>query len=464
MVAALALEKAPLCISPLIHPDAKAWLQKTEKLFELKQSYDEPLHLIFPHIFRHTLTSYQDLLSSLNIDFQILYAKKANKAHAFVQECARAGAGVDCASVGELMDSIRAGVLPEHIGISGPAKSKRLLVLATQLGCLVALDSLDELEHAAQIARAVGKPLRILLRLRPESQQSSRFGFSEAEFSIACERLETLPVFLMLEGLSFHLSGYDLQERAAFALEVANRIVKMQHRFPHCHTLNIGGGLPISYVSEPVWNEFLRGNSEDNFHANRRFDDFYPYYSPVSGVEALSVILTQGQGEGSLRDFLHQHGLTILLEPGRALLDQAGMTLFSVQGLKDRGNYSIATVDGTSFSVSEQWFGSEFLPDPILITPIKRDGDSCQACIGGVSCLDSDMLTWRKVLFPQRPKVGDLVCYMNTAGYQMDSNESEFHNLPLPEKLCLFSTGVFDTWCRDSTYLAILDEDNVNGL
>jgi len=303
-----------------------------------------------------------------------------------------------------------------------------------------------------------------LLRLRPESQQSSRFGFSEAEFSIACERLETLPVFLMLEGLSFHLSGYDLQERAAFALEVANRIVKMQHKFPHCHTLNIGGGLPISYVSEPVWNEFLRGNSEDNFHANRRFDDFYPYYSPVSGVEALSVILTQGQGEGSLRDFLHQHGLTILLEPGRALLDQAGMTLFSVQGLKDRGNYSIATVDGTSFSVSEQWFGSEFLPDPILITPIKRDGDSCQACIGGVSCLDSDMLTWRKVLFPQRPKVGDLVCYMNTAGYQMDSNESEFHNLPLPEKLCLFSTGVFDTWCRDSTYLAILDEDNVNGL
>ena len=57
------------------------------------------------------------------------------------------------------------------------------------------------------------------------------------------------------------------------------------------------------------------------------------------------------------------------------------------------------------------------------------------ACIGGASCLDSDMVTWRKIVFPQRPAAGDLLVYLNTAGYQMDSNESPFHDLPLPAKV-----------------------------
>jgi diaminopimelate decarboxylase len=47
------------------------------------------------------------------------------------------------------------------------------------------------------------------------------------------------------------------------------------------------------------------------------------------------------------------------------------------------------------------------------------------------------MLTWRKIVFPTRPEPGDLLVYLNTAGYQMDSNESRFHELPLPPKVVL---------------------------
>jgi diaminopimelate decarboxylase len=45
------------------------------------------------------------------------------------------------------------------------------------------------------------------------------------------------------------------------------------------------------------------------------------------------------------------------------------------------------------------------------------------------------VLSWRKIPFPRRPEIGDLLIYLNTAGYQMDSNESEFHQLPLPPKV-----------------------------
>ncbi len=51
------------------------------------------------------------------------------------------------------------------------------------------------------------------------------------------------------------------------------------------------------------------------------------------------------------------------------------------------------------------------------------------------------MLTWRKIPFPVRPATGDLLVYLNTAGYQMDSNESPFHELPLPPKVVIGSTS-----------------------
>ncbi len=95
------------------------------------------------------------------------------------------------------------------------------------------------------------------------------------------------------------------------------------------------------------------------------------------------------------------------------------------------------TVDGTSLSLSEQWFNSEFLPDPILLPRDTRRPQArrSRACVAGASCLECDMLTWRKVAFPMRPQPGDLLVYVNTAGYQMDSNESPFHELPLPPKI-----------------------------
>jgi diaminopimelate decarboxylase len=126
-----------------------------------------------------------------------------------------------------------------------------------------------------------------------------------------------------------------------------------------------------------------------------------------------------------------------------------------VQGVKDRGDYGIATVNGTSFSVSEQWFASEFLPDPELLPAVRepnvppRPRAPYRASIGGASCLDSDMVTWRKVAFSQRPEPGDLLLYPNTAGYQMDSNESPFHELPLPPKLVVTFDGARPRWRVD---------------
>lgn len=121
------------------------------------------------------------------------------------------------------------------------------------------------------------------------------------------------------------------------------------------------------------------------------------------------------------------------------MLDQAGITLFDVVGIKNREGYAIVTVQGSSLSLSEQWFNSEYLPDPVLLD--HREGTVFTACVGGSTCLESDMITWRKVAFPRAIEPGDRLVYLNTAGYQMDSNESPFHEAALPNKVVVELDG-----------------------
>jgi diaminopimelate decarboxylase len=109
-------------------------------------------------------------------------------------------------------------------------------------------------------------------------------------------------------------------------------------------------------------------------------------------------------------------------------------------------------VDGTSLSLSEQWFNTEFVPDPQLLSSHTAGPDAVPflASVGAATCLESDMLTWRVITFPHRPIAGDYLIYHNTAGYQMDSNESTFHDTSLPPKLAVtVDSGGRKTWTLD---------------
>lgn len=150
----------------------------------------------------------------------------------------------------------------------------------------------------------------------------------------------------------------------------------------------------------------------------------------------LADILRSGLAPGyrALAEKFAKNKVRLLLEPGRALLDGCGFSVFPVQGFKERGDYGVIAVGGVSMSVSAQWFDSEYLPDPEL-WPETGEHEPVPACAGGSTCLETDMLMWRKVWLARRPQFGDLLVYHNTAGYQMDFTESGFHQLPLPPKI-----------------------------
>ncbi|MET7851325.1 Y4yA family PLP-dependent enzyme [Streptomyces avermitilis] len=413
-------------------------------LHELSHGLRGPYHVLFPERFDTNAAAFREVFAEAGVDGRVYYAKKANKAAVYAERAAVAGLGVDVASHGELREALAAGVRGENLVVTGPAKTDDLLRVAVLQGALIAVDALDELDRLIALTRALGCTARVLLRRLPPEQPHSRFGLDDGALESALTRCVEAPVDM--EGFSFHLSGYDVRQRADLTADLIRRCGHARELGLRADRISVGGGFAVDYVAAEDWRRFEESRRPEHFHAGKSFGGFYPYHSPVAGADALRTILaaTPAGEVAPLAALLRASGITLLVEPGRALLDQAGFTVFRVRGVKERDGYAVLTVDGSSLSLSEQWFDSEFLPDPVLVPagsgPVA-DAGPYPACVGAATCLESDMLTWRKIPFPLRPAVGDLLVYLNTAGYQMDSNESPFHELPLPPKVVVEPTA-----------------------
>lgn len=451
----IAADPGSVSLSSLRHPLVERLLRHyPEELQRLVAGLGSPLHVMLPQVFTENLRRFQQAFAQSPASGSLLFAKKANKADCLVQACAAQRIGVDVASVGELEKALAGGVAGQHIGVSGPEKSDRLLALCISHQCLLAIDSLAELQRVQQMAQQRQQPVNILLRWQPDSQPYSRFGLQEQECQAAIAYCYAQRQWLKLLGFSFHLGGYSVAERASTANQLLEQCIAARKAgLEHCSKVNLGGGLAVRYVDPQAWKAFCENNRPAHYHAARAFAGFYPYGSPRAGAEALADLLASAVGDGlNLGQKAARQAIELLIEPGRALLDQAGLSAFRVQAVKDRSTshgYAMVTVEGSSFSLSEQWFNSEYLPEPVLLTASPREPAPFVACIGGSSCLEADMLTWRKIRFEHPVRPGDLLLYLNTAGYQMDSNESPFHEARLPHKVVVELDGHALRWKLD---------------
>ncbi|MBC3869334.1 type III PLP-dependent enzyme domain-containing protein [Undibacterium oligocarboniphilum] len=433
----------------------RAWAvdarQDIALLDQITRAVDGPFHLVHPESFAGNLSDFQRVLRDRNIAGQVYFGKKANKAGAWLREVARLGGAVDVASKPEFVHALANGIRGEDIGVTGAAKSDDLLWLACRHGAIVAIDALDELERAIAVAAGSNTEnvLRILLRVLPPNSPNSRFGLNQDDLLAALQRCADARRHILMDGFSFHLDGYAVAPRAELAAALIDRCVAARGQGFPCSSVSIGGGFACSYVEEDDWRVFKERLDPAQFHAGKSFSHFYPYYQSPTGAAMLDAILQTitETGGGTLAARLIAADVQLYLEPGRALLDGAGMTVFPVQGFKRNAEHGIVTVAGLSMSLSEQWKNSEFLPAPFLVQrgPARPQNPVC-AVIGGSSCMEYDVLTWRKITFPAVPRHGDLIVYPNTAGYQMDKNESEFHQLALPPKIVVNQHDGRFTW------------------
>lgn len=430
-----------------LDPWERRLLTDPDLLGDLAFAMGGPFHVMYPARVAHNIQAFHAAFTHAGVHGAIYYGKKANKAACIARACAEHGVGVDVASVGELTAALAQGVRGDELMVTGPAKADDLLWLAARHGSLIAVDDPAELDRLAALASSPA-PARVLIRVLPAAS-ASRFGMTSGEIDDAlavCGSRDSI----RLEGFSFHLSGYDAVARAELAGELIARCLHARTLGHPATTVSIGGGFGVDYVPAEAALEFAERVGRQWFHSGKSFDSYYPYHFPVPGAAMLAQILAHEDLAGRLRD----NAVRLAIEPGRALLAHAGCTVFRVQGSKTRHAhgrpYRLLTVDGTSLSLSEQWFDSEYLPDPVLWP--ARPGAVTPTSVGAATCLDSDMLSWRRVPLPRPAEIGDLLIYPNTAGYQMDSNESAFHELPIPPKVVLHDApGERFRWTRDGS-------------
>lgn len=454
-------------LPPTIHPRISAFVQEEkEKLFELVEAYGAPLHIVFPEIIEGNVDRFREVFRGKAIDGIILYAMKANKSEALLEAVANQNVGMDASSLFELRRALAHGVLGQNIGISGPAKDPRFLLLAIQQNTTISVDSMDELRQVVKLSKRVwgDSKVRIMIRLNDVGAKGSRFGIPQADLSDVYELLRGEGEKIELHGFAFHLDGYSPHERACAIEKIIPEIQRARALGFPCNIVNIGGGFTVSYLDAGSWEKFQRDYEGDDaksgFFNGKKFQGFYPYHSEHVNGDFLRNILESEilETRKSIAEVLKDEKIELWIEPGRSLLDQAGITLMRVKGVKQiASGENIVEVEGNINHLSEQWFNTEFLPDPIHIRKEEEVGEtSFSASVGGNTCMEMDMVTWRKLGFKHVPKPGDILVYVNTAGYQMDTNETEFHLLLIPEKVAAYQVEGRWRWKRDSQF-SLLD-------
>lgn len=454
-------------LPPIIHPRVSEYIDhEREELFELIDAFGSVLHIVFPEIVGENIERYRKVFSETSTDGKIFYAMKANKSEAILETAANADIGVDASSLYELRQALSHGIKGHNIGVSGPMKDPRLLLLAIRHDSVISVDSMDDLRHAMQISRMLvtDQKVKIMIRLNDVSAKNSRFGIPRSDLPNVYELLRTEGAKIELHGFTFHLDGYSPEERVR-AIEIIIPEIQRARAlgFP-CNIVDIGGGFTVSYIDQSTWEKFqceYEGDtSKTAFFNRKRFPNFYPYHSEHPNGDFLRRILESEISETrrSIAEVLKNKSIELWIEPGRSLLDQAGITLMRVKGVKQTANgENIIEVEANINHLSEQWFNTEFLPDPILIQKERDDReDYFNASVGGNTCMEMDMVTWRKIGFKHIPRAGDILVYVNTAGYQMDTNESGFHLLPIPEKIAVYQSRGQWRWKRDSQF-SLLD-------
>lgn len=427
------------------------------------EHHGSPANLLEPSALGRNAAELADAARDAGIDdFRVFLARKANKALVFVDEARRLDLGVDVASERELRQTLSRGLAPERIVVTAAVKPRPLLELCVASGVTIVVDNADELALLADVTTAAGDgpPVPIAVRLASDlgpGRLPTRFGLTEPDALSLADEYVSAAGRLRITGVHFHLDGYAAADRST-ALRQAIAFVDALAERGHTATfVDIGGGIPMRYLDDvDQWDAFWSA------HRDGLLDDrpltydghglgltvhegavigkpnVYPAAQAlIRGAWLRQVLAAPLNVSGpTIADALNARRLQLRCEPGRSLLDGCGMTAATVVQRKQRrdGTWLIGLAMNRTQCRST---ADDLLVDPLLLrTGSDRAGSGAETgpiegYLVGAYCIERELLTWRRMRFPQGVRVGDTVVFPNTAGYHMHILESASHQIPL---------------------------------
>jgi diaminopimelate decarboxylase len=347
-------------------------------------------------------------------DFRVIFASKTFPATAVMRLFAQEGLGCDVASAGELHLALGAGVSARDLVLHGNARDdfEFELALRSRVG-LIVLDNFDDIER---LARLVSAPQPVLIRVTPDvrgethdkistGQADSKFGFGLQDAREAIARIERVAL-LDLQGIHFHI-GSNIRELTPFRRAI--EAVAGLGDFP---VYDLGGGLGVAYLES----------------------DEAPSIEDYVGEIVAVTRETLGPGK------------RILIEPGRALVANGGVTIYRVVSVKRNVSTWVAVDGGMSDNLRPMLYGARYEADLA-----DRPGGATRVRLTGKHCESGDVLIDDALL--DEPAVGDLVVVPVTGayGYAMANNYNGVPRAPV-------------IFCRDGEARVVVRRETLDDL
>jgi diaminopimelate decarboxylase len=333
-------------------------------------------------------------------DLAVVYASKASACTALLEVFAQEGLWCDVASGGELHLALAAGFTPERLVLHGNAKSEAELrtALHHRVG-LVVVDNFDEIDRLERLLAEEGRadgvdPQPVLVRATPNvrgdthekistGQANSKFGFGMDAAREAIERVRAVPG-LDLRGIHAHV-GSQLLDLAPFERAAAQ--LATLGRFP---VWDLGGGLGVAYT---------------------------PDQHPPAIEDYVSAVVN------AARTHLGAHE-RLLIEPGRSLTANAGVTLYTVESVKRNVSLWVAVDGGMSDNLRPMLYDAIYEAHIV-----DRPGGDLECVLAGKHCESGDIVVRRALLNDPRP--GDVVVTPATGAYG-HAMANNYNGVPRP--------------------------------
>lgn len=372
---------------------------------ELAAQYGTPLFVLDEADVRARAKAYHAAFNDGEVVTDVFYAGKAFMATKVVKWIVEEGLNVDVCTAGELEVALRAGVAPQRILFHGNNKSIAELERAVEVGVgRIILDSFVEIERLANIASAHGVTAQVLIRLTvgveahthdyiSTAHEDQKFGLSIATgAALEAARIVIESDSLSLLGLHSHIGSqiFDAQGFEISARRVIETAVAIREELDFTLSeLNLGGGMGIAYLSE-----------EDPLQVGQM-------------AKALHQIVI---------DECHRVQFPIprlLVEPGRAIIGPAGITVYEVGTTKDVdvsdevSRRYISVDGGMSDNIRPALYGAEYT---VALASRTSSAELIDSRVVGKHCESGDILI-RDVQMFSDIGPGDLLAVAATGAY-----------------------------------------------
>ncbi len=401
------------------------------RLSDLASKYATPCYIFSESIIRENCREYVKAFERCHIDYEVLYAGKAFLVQALAYILNEEGLSLDASSGGEIYMALAGGFPAERIYFHGNNKSEEELSYAIQrnVGTII-IDNLYELELVDQIAHRLNKKVNIMIRIIPgvdtHTHEKIKTGQVDSKFGIPMQDfLEIFPNILaknhlIYQGIHCHIGSqlFDIQYYHLATLEMLEMIKSIENNYKvKTNMLNLGGGLGVRYIQKE---------------------------SALTISDYISQLINK------LKEICREKQLAvpkILVEPGRSIIAEAGITLYRIGAIKEiKGLRKYLIVDGgMADNPRPSLYDAKY--EAVLVNKYDKEPEE-EVTIAGKYCESGDILIKNIKLPPAES--GDLIVFFTTGAYHY-AMSSNYNGYPRPP-VVLVNKGKHGLLVKGETY------------